>query len=260
MLRHLYALVQYHRSCGLVGYRCKKTAEKALHELASLAATSSPLPKAVPAAQAPGLPSGAEAVAARQARPDLRHITAEINGCRNCPLHQERVVATPGRGALRPKVLIVGEWLCIAKAQSVPAGTLFGIEEDRMLERMTAAIGLSADDVFVTNIIKCGVPDTVQPAEEQAIVCAAYTKRQIEMLTPVVVLAMGTIAARIMTGIERPLSVLRGRVSGCRLASGEGLPLVATYHPSFLLQNPEMKQAAWTDLQLVLKTLRQQDR
>lgn len=244
-----------------MGYRCKEAAEKALSELASRSATPSSLPKAVPATQAPSPPSsGAETVVARQAGPDLHHITAEINGCRNCPLHQERVVATPGSGALRPKVLVVGEWLRVAKARSMPAGTLFGIEEDRMLERMTAAIGLSADDVFVTNIIKCGVPDTVQPAEEQAAVCAAYTKRQIEMLAPVVVLAMGTMAARVMTGVERPLSVLRGRVSGCRLASGTSLPLIATYHPSFLLQNPEMKQAAWVDLQLVLKTVRQQNR
>jgi uracil-DNA glycosylase len=248
LLRHIYALVYYHRSCGLPGYRCTETAKKALDALASFATASPSLPKAASAAKDPATPIVAEAV------------ITEITGCRNCPLHHERVVATPGSGALRPKVLVVGEWLRVPAAQNVPAGMLFGVEEDRMLDRMTAAIGLTADDVFVTNIIKCAVPEAVRPAEEQAAVCAAYAKQQIELLAPTLVLAMGTMAARILTGVERPLSVLRGRVSGCRLASGNEVSLVATYHPSFLLQNPEMKQAAWADLQLVLKTLRQQRR
>ncbi len=255
LLRQLYALVHYHRSCGLTGYRCKETAEQTLNALAWFATAPPPLPQDAPAAQEPATRIDAEAVDVPRVIPDLRHITAEITGCRNCPLHHERVVATPGNGALRPNVLVVGEWLRVPAAQNVVAGTLFGVEEDRMLNRMTAAIGLTADDVFVTNIIKCAVPDALRPSEEQAAVCAVYAKRQIELLAPAIVLAMGTMAARILTGVERPLSMLRGRVSGCRLTSGAELPVVATYHPSFLLANPEMKQAAWSDLQLVRTVL-----
>jgi DNA polymerase len=250
LLRQLYALVHYHRSCGLVGYHCKTPVEKILNECTQPA-------KASPAAHRPVKPGSVEVEAgsSQQTLPALHYITAEITACRRCLLHHERVASTPGSGALRPKLLVVGEWLRASSAQSVPDGTLFGVEEDRMLGRMMAAIALTSGDVFVTNIIKCAVPATIRPPVECAAMCAAYIKQQIEVLEPLVICAMGALAARSLVGDERPLSMLRGRFSSFRNTAGKDLPLVVTYHPSFLLENPEMKQAAWSDLQMVCTAL-----
>ncbi|MBE0585186.1 MAG: uracil-DNA glycosylase [Desulfofustis sp.] len=257
----MHAIVHYHRSCGVTGYRRNESRERVLRLLETQDPAVRPDHLAAPLSveQETGAVDKIPVVP-RETAVDLQYLNAEIAGCRRCPLHHERRLDTPGSGALRPQLLVIGEWLCVPPSQEVPAGTLFGVEEDRMLARMTAAIGLTAADVFVTNIIKCAVPDTVRPSGEHAVVCAAYLKRQIELLAPAAICAMGTMAAQTLTGDGRPLSMLRGRAASYQPMVGPALPLVSTYHPTFLLQNAEMKQAAWADLQLVARLLRQQHR
>jgi len=185
----------------------------------------------------------------------LHDIRDEVMTCTGCTLSENRVVSVPGGGADKAKLLIVGDWLALAAGQKSPAGCVFGIEQDRMLGKMLEAIHLSKTDVFVTNVIKCGIPDSCQPKADNVHACVSFLHRQIVSLQPEVILSMGMIATRALLNRREPLSKLRGQLLVCNDPNNRKIPLIATYHPTFLLQNPEMKKATWFDLQLLAKQL-----
>ena len=124
-----------------------------------------------------------------------------------------------------------------------------------MLYRMIAAMNLQPSQVFVTNLIKCSVPETIRPDESQIGTCLGYLKQQITLLAPRVILTMGGPATQNLLGVSRPLIGLRGKFHQFRVGSGPQIPLMPTFHPSYLLNNPEMKQPTWNDLQAVQKKL-----
>ncbi len=252
LLVSLRALINYHRSCGVSGYAGDQRGAGVLQDLQRSALEA----VADDAEATPPPPINDEAAGqTRPAADALAELAGEIAVCRQCRLHEERVVATPGRGEAQSRLLLVGEWLSCTAKGTVPEDRLFGSEEDRMVGRMVAAIGLSRSDVFITNIIKCAIAGTEQPTIAEATVCGRYLQRQIELLDPHVICGMGPIAGQVLSGSDRPLSLLRGRSLSCAIAAGREIPLVMTYHPSFLLQNPEMKKAAWADLQRIQKHL-----
>jgi DNA polymerase len=124
-----------------------------------------------------------------------------------------------------------------------------------MLARMLAAINLPVAEVFITNVIKCAVPATCQPQAGHVQSCVSYLRRQIAALAPELICTMGMVAARVIVEKSQPLSRLRGRFHDYEVTPGVRIPVLTTYHPSYLLQNPEMKAATWTDLQLLAKQL-----
>lgn len=152
-------------------------------------------------------------------------------------------------------MLIVGDWLVAEPGRVVPKRTVFGVEQDRMLGKMLDAIKFPKDQVFASNVIKCGVPASCQPKAENVRACLSYLHRQIAVIQPEIVLSMGMIATRTLLDRRDPLSKLRGRLHNCKIGGEKTIPLIATYHPTFLLQNPEMKRATWYDLQLMAKQL-----
>jgi DNA polymerase len=121
---------------------------------------------------------------------------------------------------------------------------------------MLQAIHLSEDEAFVSNIIKCGIDHTVQPKAENIDACVSYLERQIAATSPEIICTMGIAATRTLLHIARPLSQLRGKFYQYHLDKHRSIPLLPTYHPTFLLKNPEMKRATWEDLQLIEKHLR----
>ena len=124
-----------------------------------------------------------------------------------------------------------------------------------MLARMLTAIGLTGDEVFVTNVIKCGLAKDCQPAAEHIRICLSFLQRQIVLIQPQIVLAMGMVATKALLDRPESLSQLRGKILDFTASDGRAIPLLATFHPSYLLQNPEMKKATWTDLQILAKWL-----
>jgi DNA polymerase len=114
---------------------------------------------------------------------------------------------------------------------------------------------LQPAQVFVTNLIKCAVSESIRPDEEQIDTCLGYLKQQIGLLAPRVILAMGSAASQTLLDTTRPLIDLRGRFHQYRVGEGPQIPLMSTFHPSYLLKNPEMKQPTWSDLQAVQKKL-----
>ncbi len=185
----------------------------------------------------------------------LQGINAEINDCCLCDLHAGRLAPVPGRGRPQARLLIVGGWLTVPEQAVLSPETIFGLEEDQMLARMLAAIHLAPEDVFVTNILKCGLPASSQPVAANIQCCLAYLRRQIVVITPELICCMGTIATRALLDLPQSLSQLRGRFHSYTTLDGRQIPLIPTYHPSYLLQAIEMKSETWKDLQLIEKKL-----
>jgi len=184
----------------------------------------------------------------------LLFLQRDLAECRLCPLASARQGLTPGSGVAGARLMVVGG--CSRQTQDFAATTLFGAAEDAMLWNMVRAMGLAAVDVYVTNAVKCCPLGDQLPAEsEQA--CRGHLRREIALVRPQVVLAMGDAAARAVLGSLEPASRLRGRFHrfGPSDAAGEGVPVMVTFHPQFLLAQPEMKKAVWDDLQQVQRRL-----
>jgi uracil-DNA glycosylase len=187
----------------------------------------------------------------------LAEIAAEVELCKSCGLVGQRKCVTPGKwGAGRVRLFLIGHWLNVPEHSTAALEkTVFGLQEDQMLERMLAAIHLTTEEVFVTNIIKCGVGPEIQPQAEHIDACASYLQRQIKAAAPELICTMGMVATRALLRFSQPLSRLRGRFYNYQGPDGREIPLLPTFHPSYLLQNPEMKKATWQDLQTLEKRI-----
>lgn len=184
----------------------------------------------------------------------LAELCEEVRACRSCALCQQRRLPVCGFGGERVKLLLVGGWLALS---SPPESTkvVFGVAEDTMVTKMLQAIHLTEAEAFITNVIKCGIDTRVQPQKVHIDTCISYLERQISQLSPTVICTMGSVATRALLKVKQPLSQLRGRFHEYSLDGHKKIPLMPTYHPSFLLSNPEMKKPTWGDLQLIDRAL-----
>ncbi len=268
-LKALRTVVNYHRSCGIRTYADSEHMQDGLAALDAIGRQvivdrgSAPVSAAAEPSsrvEAAG-PSRRVEAAGHDGKiklPPLSELSAQIAVCNHCSLHESRQVATPGDGGERPVLLVVGDWLGVQTGRTPEKDELFGPDQDLMLAKMIAAIDLAQDNVFVTNIIKCSVPASNRPTSEQIGICSSYLKLQITILSPRIICAMGTAAAQVLTGTSQALSQIRGRFHPCRLPSAQEIPVMPTYHPTYLLRNPEMKQAVWTDLQAIQRELKKE--
>lgn len=259
LLHDLRALLMYHRDSGIGHYPNCEEISRFFHAHVDMPAGSSL--QGIHRRQAVEATPDRAATAVdgddcRKPPVTLVDIAEEVAQCRACSLAETRLTTRAGLGAGRVRLVIVGDWLTGDPAVSFPEDLQFGIEEDRMLFRMLAAINVPAEQAFITNAIKCVVPGTTQPQAENMQICLSYLHRQISLLMPECICAMGMMATRLLLGLPQPLSQLRGRFHSFQLDGGRQIPLIATYPPSFLLQNPEMKKAAWLDLQSVGRLLK----
>lgn len=240
------AVIRYHQVLGITDYPpdagCVHFLDGAPGQIPAVATRLSPRPENTPEPSAAVVES-------------LADIDAEIDGCRRCELHFRRVAAVAGRGKPQARLLIVGGWLTQAEKDAPAPGTIFGLEEDRMVARMLAAIHLEGDDVFITNLLKCGLPETCQPVATHIQCCLGYLRRQIAVIAPDVICSMGIIATRALLDLPQSLSQLRGRFHPYATLDGRQIPVMPTYHPSYLRQAEEMKKETWKDLQLIEKRL-----
>lgn len=187
----------------------------------------------------------------------LETIGSEIASCRACSLREQRIGYRAGGGHNSGvRLMLVGDWLRCPDELSLPVDIQFGVEEDRMVSRMLEAIHLEKDKVCVANTIKCVVPAGCEPTSLDIMTCGSYLHRQIALIEPEIICGMGLAAAKALLGSPQPLSRLRGGFHSFTVGTGKRIPVVVTYHPTFLLQNPTMKKAAWTDLQRIGRYLK----
>jgi DNA polymerase len=249
----LQSLLRYHASIGISHYPRNEDVEAFLRVLPQEAGKTVRVQEKI-AGRVPVSPE--KKISAPTKSPvKLIDIAAEVAVCHACELHKLRLYPVAGRGPDKVRLLIIGDWLAADGKGELPPGHLFGVLQDQMLSRMLLAISLSADDVFITNVIKCAVPGTCQPQATHVQSCVSFLRRQLVALQPEIICTMGTVAARAVLERSQPLSRLRGQFHEYEVEKGKTIPVIATYHPSYLLQNPEMKQATWADLQLLAKRL-----
>lgn len=168
-------------------------------------------------------------------------LDAEIRACTSCALHVKRNKAVPGIGDLQPDWLLVGEG---PGAEEDRRGEPFVGPAGQLLDAMLAAVGLSRRrGAFIANAVKCRPPNNRTPELCEIATCFPYLERQIALLRPRLIVALGRPAAQSLLDQEVRISAVRGRQF-----SFAGIPLVVTYHPAYLLRNPHDKARAWEDL------------
>ncbi len=179
-------------------------------------------------------------------------LRAQVMACTRCGLHAGRTQGVFGVGNPRAEWMVIGE---APGAEEDRRGEPFVGRAGHLLDAMLRAIGLSrAENVYIANVLKSRPPNNRDPRPEEVGACLPYLKRQIELVRPRLLLAVGRIAAQNLLGTEESLSRLRGRVH----RFGElNTPLVVTYHPAYLLRNPADKRKAWEDLKFARSVFRQ---
>ncbi len=248
LLTDLSSVLKYHQGIGVKEYPLT-VADHVLEEEIRVLQKSQ---KGTPSSSKGGLSMPSPSLVAETAR----EIEDEVRECTSCQLYEKKTMSVPGNGGHKIKIFFVGGWLVSSNNDELLKESVFGIEEDAMVSRMLTAISLSRDQAFLTNVIKCGIPSSVQPIADNIHACSSYLYRQVAALSPDIICTMGIIATRVFLDIPRPLSQLRGRCYTHTTVDKKEIPLLPTYHPTFLLQNPEMKKATWIDLQLIEKELK----
>jgi uracil-DNA glycosylase family 4 len=176
-------------------------------------------------------------------------LAAEVRACTLCGLHKTRTQTVFGVGRRDAELLVIGE---APGADEDRQGEPFVGRAGQLLNAMLRAIGLPRSEVYIANILKCRPPGNRDPQPDEASLCTPYLSRQIALVKPRAILAVGRISAQWLLQTDAPIGRLRGRV----FRYGEsGTPLVVTYHPAYLLRSPLQKSTAWTDLCMVKELL-----
>ncbi len=178
---------------------------------------------------------------------DWETLRDTIAACTRCQLHQSRTQTVFGVGSPDADWMIIGE---APGAEEDRRGEPFVGRSGKLLDEMLRAVGQDRDSVFIANILKCRPPNNRDPEPEESAECRGYLERQIELLRPKIILAVGRIAAHLLLDTDTPVGQLRGSVH--KLGD---TPLVVTYHPAYLLRSPSQKRKAWDDLCLAERVM-----
>jgi len=190
----------------------------------------------------------------------LKLIREDLGDCTRCKLHQQgRKQIVFGVGNPRADLMFVGEG---PGADEDAQGEPFVGRAGQLLNNMIKAMGLRREEVYIANVVKCRPPGNRTPERDECDTCSPFLMRQIAVIKPKVIVALGAVSAKNLLAINAPMSELRGRFydfmpAGARSSdpSWEGAKLAVTYHPAFLLRDPRQKGEAWKDLQMVMKYL-----
>lgn len=209
---------------------------------------------------------GAEGISVREAPPPaheespsgtkaeaLAALRAEIGDCTRCKLHRGRTQIVYGTGNPEARLMFVGE---APGEEEDRQGRPFVGKAGRLLTRIIEAMGLTRKDVYIANIIKCRPPGNRNPETDEIASCSPFLKGQIEILRPKVICALGTFAAQTLLGTGLKISALRGRFHDLPFGSPETVRVMPTYHPAYLLRNPEEKKRVWEDMQMIMRELK----
>ena len=182
-----------------------------------------------------------DAVATDDSR-DWQQLEAQVSGCSLCGLQESRTQTVFGAGNRDADWMVVGE---APGAEEDRQGEPFVGPAGQLLTAMLNAVGLQRDDVYICNILKCRPPENRNPAREEIGHCHAWLQRQIELVAPRLILAVGGVAANSLLEMNEKVGRLRGKVHSF---GEQQIPLVVTYHPAYLLRSPLEKRKVWEDL------------
>lgn len=177
----------------------------------------------------------------------LTELSTAVSTCTLCPLHRDAKNPVPGEGNPNADFMCVGE---APGATEDELGRPFVGQAGQLLDKILAAIKLSRNEVYICNVLKHRPPGNRNPMPDEVQACSPYLLRQIELIQPRVIVALGTFAAQTLLNTREGIGKLRGKIHRYY-----GVPLVVTYHPAALLRNPSWKKPTWEDVQLARKLL-----
>jgi len=255
------ARLQYYRDMGITDFY-RRAASAAQPQPAEPSAPGTPGPGVVttpPPHEAQnrrfvGAPAGQMGLAIYGQQPPpadraagLRAIREDIGECTRCVLHRGRKNIVFGVGNPYAELMFVGEG---PGADEDIQGEPFVGRAGQLLNNMIQAMGLKRQEVYIANVVKCRPPGNRTPEREEIDTCSPFLLRQIDVVRPKVIVALGAVAARTLLGLNEAMANLRGRWYDFR-----GSRLLVTYHPAFLLRDPRRKKDAWEDLKLAMREL-----
>ena len=177
----------------------------------------------------------------------LATIAKAVEACTRCPLYKTANHGVPGEGDPKARLVCVGE---APGANEDETGRPFVGQAGQLLTKILAAVDLTREEVFITNVVKHRPPGNRNPTPGEIEACSPYLIRQLELIKPKVIVAFGTFAAQTLLNTKTPIGKLRGEVHRYH-----GIPLVVTYHPAALLRNPSWKRPTWEDVKLARRIL-----
>jgi len=260
----LAARVQYYRELGIQDFYRRSVSADAPSQIENVVAgASEPDAATIPAHEspqgasdyAPDLSSAVQIAPMKTAitvKSDpvaaLQAIRDDLGDCKRCPLHRQgRKQIVFGTGNPEADLMFIGE---APGADEDQQGIPFVGRAGQLLNNMIAAMGLKREDVYIANVIKCRPPGNRTPEPAECAVCSPFLRRQVEVIQPKAIVALGAVAAKTLLAVNQPISALRGR-----WYEFDGVPMAVTFHPAYLLRNPAAKKDAWKDLQMVMKRL-----
>lgn len=235
--KHLASRVNYYREMGIHDFY-RRPVEEGVELALQPLADDAPIDIAPPASLAPvisGKPSA------------LKLIREDIGDCTRCRLHKGRTNLVFGVGNVNADLMFVGEG---PGADEDAQGEPFVGRAGQLLNNMISAMGLKREEVYIANVVKCRPPGNRTPERDECDTCSPFLMRQIDVIKPKVIVALGAVAAKNLLAVNDSMANLRGCWYDFR-----DCKLLVTYHPAYLLRDPRQKKEAWKDLQMVMKFL-----
>ena len=179
---------------------------------------------------------------------NLKVLKEELADCSRCKLSGERKNVVFGEGRPDARIMFIGEGP--GREEDIQARPFVG-DAGRLLTNLIVKLGLKREDVYIANIVKCRPPYNRNPEEDEIETCISFLKEQIDLIKPDIIVCLGRIAAHALLEVKIPISKLRGN-----FFSYNGIPVMPTFHPAYLLRNPKDKWLTWDDMQKVLEKLK----
>ena len=220
-----------------------KTLRKPDLQMLATSAPPKPAPLPLPTAPAPSLFDAADKIV----DDTLLRIREDLGECTRCKLHKHRHTIVFGDGNPKAQLVFVGEG---PGADEDAQGLPFVGRAGKLLTQMIEAMGLQRKDVYICNVVKCRPPENRTPEDEEVSTCSPFLLRQLDVICPKVIVCLGAVAAKTLLKTNRGISHFRGQWLDYRSSK-----LMATYHPAYLLRNPNAKPEVWKDLQKVMAVL-----
>ena len=245
--KQLAAHLNYYREMGIYDFYRRPTegVEIAIAPSAVVAPEPEEMPvakavKRLPVVEAPVTVIGDKPTA-------LKAIREDIGDCTRCRLHKGRTKLVFGVGNVNADIMFVGEG---PGADEDAKGEPFVGRAGQLLNNMISAMGIQREDVYIANVVKCRPPGNRTPEKDECDTCSPFLMRQIDVVKPKVIVALGAVAAKNLLAVSDSMANLRGRWYDFRESK-----LAVTYHPAYLLRDPRQKKETWKDLQMVMKYL-----
>jgi len=181
----------------------------------------------------------------------LDAIREDLGDCQRCKLARTRKTIVFGQGNPTARLMFVGE---APGADEDEQGLAFVGRAGQLLTKIIEAIGLTRDDVYICNVLKCRPPQNRNPETDEILSCQPFLERQIEAIHPTVLVGLGKFAAQWLLKTAEPITRLRGRLGDYGTS---GIKVMATYHPAYLLRNPAAKKDVWEDMKVVRDLLKE---